>query len=165
MFSRSDGTYLGPYKCSQYNAEVVLKIRYLVYLVNKQKELLHGSPLQFTAKGSVCGSFGEHYSKFRDQMNKAYGQPRGDRFFALSIFAIKVQPELKGTDKKSWVCSITEHGVPTLEKWKPFFVGYDQDTKEKVLADFDAYTDFGKLEQEERPTELSLDHFEESYPF
>ncbi len=161
MFSRGDLTFLGPYQRSQYNAEVVLKTRYLVYLVSKQKELLHDSPLQFTSKGAVCGSFGEHYGKFCREMNKAYSQQRGDRFFALSIFAVKLQPELKGSEKKSWVCAITEHAVPKVDKWKQLFVGYDQATKEKVLADFDTYPDFGKPEQEEKRGELALDPFGE----
>lgn len=94
-------------------------------------------------------------------MNKAFGQVRGDKFFALSIFAVKVQPELKGSDKKSWVCSITEHVVPTVESWKQLFVGYQLAIKEKVLADFDAYADFGKPEQEEKRGELALDPFGE----
>lgn len=142
---------------------MVLKTRYLVFLVDGQNQLLHDIPLQFTAKGSVCGSFGEHYKLFRREMNQAFGQQRGDRFFALAVFAVNLQPELKGSDKKSWVCSVIEHGVPTAANWRSYFVGYDAVTKEKVLADFDAYADFGKLAQEEKPTD-SLEALEEDYP-
>lgn len=164
MFSRSDSSFLGPFNRSQYHSDVVLKTRYLVYLVNKQRQLLHDSPLQFTAKGSVCGSYGQHYNQFRREMNKAFGQQRGDRFFALAVFAVNLQPELKGTEQKSWVCSITKHGVPTPDNWKSFFVGYDAALKEKVLADFDAYADFGKLEQEEKSSDF-LEPLAEDYPF
>ena len=149
MFAREDRTFLGTFDRNHYNPdEVMLKTRYLVYLVSQQKQLLHDAPLQFTAKGSLCGSFGEHYNQFHIQMNRAYGKPRGDRFFALTIFAVKLQPTLKGREQKSWVCSILEHGIPTVENWKAFFLGYDNTIKHKLLADFEAHTDFGQVERE-----------------
>ena len=149
MFAREDQSFLGAFNRSRYNPqEVVLKTRYLVYLVSQQKQLLHETPLLFTAKGSLCGSFGEHYGQFRNQMNHAFGQARNDKFFALSIFAIKLQPTLKGKEQKSWVCSIREHGVPTAENWKAFFLGYDDGIKAQLLADFEAHANFGKIEHE-----------------
>ena len=81
-------------------------------------------------------------------MNRAYGKPRGDRFFALSIFAIKLQTLLKGKEQKSWVCSISEHGVPTSENWKGFFLGYDSAIKGKLLTKFDAHADFARANRE-----------------
>lgn len=38
MFTRGEGNYLELYQRSHYNAGVVLKTRYLAYLVSKQKE-------------------------------------------------------------------------------------------------------------------------------
>ncbi|WP_262562819.1 DUF5895 domain-containing protein [Acaryochloris sp. CCMEE 5410] len=68
MFSRKDRAFLGAFDRDSYNPEeVILKTRYLVYLVSRQKQLLHQSPLQFTAKGSLCGSFGEHYNQFHSK--------------------------------------------------------------------------------------------------
>jgi hypothetical protein len=73
-------------------------------------------------------------------MSKAYGaatgakKPRGDRFMALSVLAVRVQPELKGKEKKSWVCSVSSHGQPTAENWKSYFVGYDAALKERISA-------------------------------
>ncbi|MGR3277924.1 hypothetical protein HRE53_17155 [Acaryochloris sp. 'Moss Beach'] len=145
MFSRKDRAFLGSFDRDNYNPEeVILKTRYLVYLVSRQKQLLHQSPLQFTAKGSLCGSFGEHFNQFHSQMNWAYGKPRGDRFFALSILAVKLQPILKGQEKKSWVCSIVEHGQPTNENWRNFFLGYDPSIKQKLIADFEAHENFAQ---------------------
>jgi hypothetical protein len=88
---------------------------------------MHESPLMLTTKGSFCGSFGETVRNFHSEMSKAYGaatgakKPRGDRFMALSVLAVRVQPELKGKEKKSWVCSVAgtasrppKTGSPTL---------------------------------------------------
>ncbi|WP_262562820.1 hypothetical protein [Acaryochloris sp. CCMEE 5410] len=76
-------------------------------------------------------------------MNWAYGKPRGDRFFALSIFAVKAaHPER--TREKSWVCSIVEHGQPTSENWRNFFLGYDPIVKQKLIADFEAQANFAQ---------------------
>lgn len=67
---------------------------------------------------------------------------------ALSILAVRVQPELKGQAKKSWVCSVAESGVPTGENWKSHFIGYRLELKARVLGQFDAWGSFGGLERE-----------------
>lgn len=155
MFDRDSGEFIGVYCKSQYDrSTMILKTRYLVHLISKDKRLLHNSPLLLTTKGSFSGSFGETVEKFRNDMSKAYGaatgakKPRGDRFMALSILAVRVQPELKGQIKKSWVCSVADYGVPTLENWKSFFIGYRPELKEQILAEFDEWADFGNPERE-----------------
>jgi Family of unknown function (DUF5895) len=158
MFDRDGGECIGIYRKSQYDrATMILKNRYLVYIVGKDKQPLHSTPLVLTAKGAFCGSFGEVVDKFRVEMSKAYGvamgarKPRGDRFMALSVLAVRVQPELKGTAKKSWVCSVAEHCVPTVENWRSLFVGYQPELKERLLAEFEQWENFGNLEQEAKP--------------
>jgi hypothetical protein len=155
MFDRDSGEFIGVYRKSQYDrSTMILKTRYLVYLISKDKRLLHETPLLLTAKGSFCGSFGETVEQFRNDMSKAYGaatgakKSRGDRFMALSILAVRVQPELKGQTKKSWVCSVADYGVPTVENWKSFFIGYRSNLKEQILAAFDEWADFGNPERE-----------------
>ena len=113
MFNRENGEFIGDYQKSRYDrATMVLKTRYLIFLVDKDKRLLHQSPLLFTTKGSFCGSFGETLKQFHSEMSKAYGaathakKPRGGRFMALSVLAVRVAPVLKGDRKKSWVCSV-----------------------------------------------------------
>jgi hypothetical protein len=118
-------------------------------------------------------------------MSKAYSaatgakQPRGERFMALSILAVRVQPELKGQTKKSWVCSVADYGVPTIENWKSFFVGYKAELKERILAEVGQWAEFGNLAREleaqterqsfsksETPQQSSeaLDEFDYGYP-
>ncbi|MBF2050785.1 MAG: hypothetical protein IGS54_26060 [Elainella sp. C42_A2020_010] len=152
---RDTNEFIGVYRKSQYErSTMILKTRYLVYVISKDKRLLHDSPLLLTAKGSFSGSFGETVEQFRNDMSKAYGaatgakKPRGDRFMALSILAVRVQPELKGQSKKSWVCSVADYGVPTIENWKSFFIGYRPELKERILTQFDEWADFGNPEQE-----------------
>jgi Family of unknown function (DUF5895) len=150
MFDRENGEFIGDYQKSRYDrATMVLKTRYLTFLVDKDKRLLHQSPLLFTTKGSFCGSFGETLQQFHSEMSKAYGaathakKPRGDRFMTLSVLAVRVTPVLKGDRKKSWVCSVESHGVPTIENWRQFFVGYQPDLKERILATFEDWAEFG----------------------
>ena len=155
MFDRDSGEFLGGFQKSRYDRNtVVLKTRYLVYLISRSKQLLHTTPLLLTAKGSFNGCFGEVVKKFHSEMSKAYGiatrakKPRGDRFMALSILAVQVQPELKGDRKKSWACSVANYGSPTAENWRSYFVGYNELLKAKILAEFEKWESFGSLEQE-----------------
>ena len=121
MFDRESSKFISEYQKSRYDrATMVLKTRYLTFLVDKDKWLLHQSTLLFTTKGSFCGSFGETLKQFHSEMSKAYGaathakKPRGEsakrrhsqRFMALSVLAVRVTPVLKGDRKKSWVCSV-----------------------------------------------------------
>lgn len=155
MFERESGEFLGPYRKALYErSSMMLKTRYLVFLVSQDKRLLHTSPLLLTAKGAFCGSFGEAVEQFRQAMSKAYSaateakQPRGERFMALSILVVRVQPELKGQAKKSWVCSVADCGVLTVENWKSFFIGYRAQLKEQILTQFDEWAGFGSTERE-----------------
>lgn len=155
MFNRESGEFLREYRKDLYDrSTMVLKVRYLVYLVSQQKQLLHEKPLQFTTKGSFCGSFGEAVRDFQNEMSKAYGAAtgvkklRGDRFMALSVLAVQVQPTLKGEKQKSWVCSVTNHGIPVPENWRSYFIGYHLELKDRILAEFDAWEGFGKANLE-----------------
>ncbi len=155
MFDRESGDFIGLYQKSRYDRNtMVLKTRYLVFLVGKNKQLLHDAPLLLTAKGSFNGSFGEVVRKFQADLSKAYGaatgarKPRGDRFMALSVLAVRVQPELKGKERKSWACSVVDYGVPTAENWRSYFVGYQPQLKEKILAAFEEWSEFGTWERE-----------------
>jgi len=155
MFDRENGEFIGDYQKSRYDrATMLLKTRYLTFLVDKDKRLLHQSPLLFTTKGSFCGSFGETLKQFHSEMSKAYGaathakKARGERFMALSVLAVRVTPVLKGDRKKSWACSVESHGIPTSENWQQFFIGYQPDIKDRILATFEAWAKFGNPRRE-----------------
>jgi hypothetical protein len=155
MFDRDNGEFMGLFQKSRYDRNtVVLKTRYLVFLISKNKQLLHSSPLLLTAKGSFNASLGEVVQKFQGEMSQAYSlatgakKPRGDRFMALSILAVRVKPELKGQKKKSWACSVETYGSPTVDNWKSYFVGYNESLKEKILAEFDKGEGFGSPDHE-----------------
>lgn len=155
MFDREEENFISVFNSQCYNRDtMLLKTRYLVYLVNKQKQLLHQTPLLLTTKATFCGSFGESYTKFRREMSQAYTQAtgvqkaRGERFLSLSIFAVQVQPELKGKKLKSWVCPIATYGQPTAQNWKNFFVGYNIELKDRLLTEFEQWEGFGQLYDE-----------------
>lgn len=155
MFERESGDFVGLFRKDRYDRNtMLLKNRYLIYLISKDKRLLHKSPLVLTAKGAFSGSFGDAFRQFQRDMSKAYGvstgarRPRGDRFMALSVFGVKLKPALKGRERKSWTCSVAEFGVPTAENWRLYFVGYDTPLKERILREFEEWKDFGSPEQE-----------------
>jgi hypothetical protein len=150
MFDRDSGDYLGLYQKDGYDRNVmVLKTRYLVFLLDEAHQPLHEQPLLLTAKGSFCGDLGDVYQKFRQEMSRAFGQarnthkPRGDKFMALSVMALTLKPELKGREKRSWVCGIETVNHPTAEDWTAHFVGYDDRVKGLVYRSFEEWVDFG----------------------
>ncbi|BAU15927.1 hypothetical protein LEP3755_64930 (plasmid) [Leptolyngbya sp. NIES-3755] len=164
MFDREEENFISVFNSQCYNRDtMLLKTRYLVYLVNKQKQLLHHTPLLFTTKSTFCGSFGDSYRNFRREMSQAYTQAtgaqkaRGERFLALSVFAVQVQPELKGKKLKSWVCSIAHHGQPTAQNWQNFFVGYNKELKDKLLTEFEQWEGFGRI-YDEAPSRSPQQH-------
>jgi hypothetical protein len=77
---------------------------------------------------------------------------------ALSVLAVHVQPTLKGEKNKSWVCSVTNHGIPVPENWRLYFIGYYSELKDRILAEFDAWEKFGKADLE---TQSQTPHSEE----
>lgn len=155
MFDREEESFISVFNPQCYNRDtMLLKTRHLIYMVNKQKQLLHETPLMLTTKATFCSSFGDSYRSFRREMNQAYMQAtgakkaRGERFFALSVFAVQVQPELKGKKLKSWVCSIAHYGQPTVQNWKNFFVGYNAELKDKLLSEFEQWKGFGQIQDQ-----------------
>jgi hypothetical protein len=122
--------------------------------VDAKHQLLHEQPLLLTTKGAFCGDFGDAYQAFRRAMSRAFGQargtqkPRGDKFMALAVLTMQVQPVLKGREKKSWACGIAEVNHPTAEDWTEHFVGYDAATKLKVDAAFEDWAGFDQPERE-----------------
>jgi hypothetical protein len=43
---------------------------------------------------------------------------------------------------------VADYGVPTVENWKSFFIGYGPELKERILTQFDEWADFGNPERE-----------------
>lgn len=152
MFDRASKEFIGVFNKKTYDRSTMLiKCKYLVYLITKDKHLMHEEPLQLTTKGSFCGDWGESLQAFQKDFEKAYNATyevetrRGDRFFAMSVFAVKLKPELKGDKQKSWVCAIDTYGVPTVQNWHQFFIGGEKDAevRGKVLAKFEEHKSFG----------------------
>ena len=67
---------------------------------------------------------------------------------ALSILRVRVQPALKGKEKKSWVCQVANVNHPTAEDWMEHFIGYDEASKLRVYEAFGLWANFGQIEHE-----------------
>jgi hypothetical protein len=136
--------FIGFYDKDVYSKDtMLLKRRFMIYLVDENNQLMHNSPLQFTTSGSFSGSFGEALQDFQNRMDDVYSsihstdQRRGDRFMSMAVFKVKVEPFLKGDVDKSWVCNASEYTIPTPTTWQKLFVGYDETTANHVSNDFD----------------------------
>jgi hypothetical protein len=166
MFSKRSGNnsenYLGSFDYKVYESQrsnLTLKTKHLIYLLSDDNQLLHQSPLQFSTKGCFGATFAEHLKAFQTELQKAYGKPRKQKFLACGVFDFTVAPELRGTPPDTaWVTVIESHSAPTKDNWREqYFVGYDDELREKLLADYETYADFDKKQQAEVEREPVVD--------
>jgi hypothetical protein len=145
---------LKPFVKSEYDASKYTCVtRYLLLFLDPDNKPLHYTPVQFTAKGSVCGSMAGELRKIHEEINKIVGSQMGARFFALWRHALSLDTVMKGTKQSSsWVTAIAGHEQPT---GKAHFFGTDKELRTIVETLFDQYKDFSKLQKERVPnTEL-----------
>lgn len=140
-YENKEWEFIGRWNHRTYDpALMTIKTRYLLYIVNQQHQLLHQHPLCFTTTGSLSGSFGDHYTQFRAEMCRSFGMTRGERFFALSVLSMKLEPRLRGKKRKSWVSSVVDHQVP--QPWEQSFIGHDNELRNKLMSEFNSHADF-----------------------
>ena len=145
VFNRDDGAYIGTFDRSTYDAGTqMVKVRYLLFIVGEDDELLHDYPLQLTTKGIFSQSFGAAYDKFKQDFDRAINKRYGQRFHCQCIFNPTVEPELRGDKEKSWVCIVQGYVAPTTETARSLFVGDKPEIKQKLESAFDEYKDFWK---------------------
>jgi hypothetical protein len=147
---------LRPFVKAEYDsAKFTCVTRYLLLFLDKTNKPLHHTPVQFTAKGSVCGSMAGELRKIHEEINKLVGSQMGARFFALWRHALSLDTVLKGTKaSSSWVTSIAAH-EPI--QGKSHFFGANKETRLLVETLFDQYKDFSKLEKKDpEPVEADL---------
>lgn len=149
-------TYIGDFDYKIYREQknnLILKIKYLVYLLSSDNQLLHQSPIQFTGRGVFGATFSENLRAFHKELQAAYGKQRGQRFLINGVLAIKTASELRGVSPDTtWVTAVESHLVPTRENWRQLFVGYDDAMREKLLADYEHFSDFDtKLHKAQDP--------------
>lgn len=153
MRNREGNKDLIPFDKKVYNSMLQTCVsRYLLVFLSKDNEPLNYTPIQFTAKGSVCGSFSAELRKIREEINKLVGSQMGPRFFALWRNALQLDVVLKG-DKQlsSWVTSVAGHEFIT---GKTHFFGRNAETKQLIETLFDQYIDFGKLTKKDVEPEV-----------
>jgi hypothetical protein len=139
---------LRPFVKSEYDStRFTCVTRYLLLFLDKANKPLHYTPVQFTAKGSVCGSVAGELRKIHEEINKLAGSQMGARFFALWRVALSLDTVLKGTKtSSSWVTSVAGH--EPIEG-KSHFFGRNKETRLLVENLFDQYKDFSKLEKKD----------------
>ncbi len=149
-------SYLGRFDYATYQEQksgLVLKTKYLIYLLSEDNQLLHESPLQFNVKGCFGATFSEHLKAFQSELQRCYGKQRGDKFLINGVFAVSTASELRGqAPDTAFVTVVDSHGVPAKDNWKQeYFVGYDEVLREKLLQEYESFASFNtkNLPQEE----------------
>ena len=140
--------------------------RYLLVFLDKNNKPLNFTPIQFTAKGSVCGSMGGELRKVKEEINKIVGSQMGNRFFSLWRIGLQLDTVIKGEKQlSSWVTTVAGHDpiVP-----KTHFFGKNAETKTLVETLFDQYIDFSKIvptPPQEEPVQQALGEDYDAIPF
>ncbi|WP_299488755.1 DUF5895 domain-containing protein [Acaryochloris sp. IP29b_bin.137] len=147
MYDRATRDFMGQYQRTVYNRAIhLLKTRYLIFVLGADNKPLHSHPLLLTAKGSVCGSFGQSLRDFRNEVSILTKKRMGYRFHALWAFCPTLESALKGSgNDTSWVTSIKSFDVPTVENFAQLFLGLDEDTRLLIESAFDEYEDFASF--------------------
>jgi Family of unknown function (DUF5895) len=163
MRNREGDLDLIPFDKKTYNSALQTPVtRYLFVFLSKDNKPLNYIPLQFTAKGSVCGSFGAELRKIKEEINKIVGSQMGPRFFALWRNALQLDTVIKGEKQlSSWVTTVCGHESIL---GKTHFFGRNTGTKDLIEMLFDEYKDFGTLTKKApQPEEIVADDSAEAF--
>jgi Family of unknown function (DUF5895) len=102
---------------------------------------LHEIPFQYIARGATQATFSFHYQQFlleitmcHAQANGISARPKNLEFNALCVFEFKVTRELAGNNSnKAPACKVASHSKPTMDNWKSFFLGRNDELADRVL--------------------------------
>lgn len=108
-----------------------------VILLDKNNQPLHQVPLAYCAKGANQATFSMEWQKLVDEItschaisNRIAARGKDLRFKSLCVFSFQTKRELVGDKQKSFACRVVSHDVPTLDNWKDYFVGFNQEIKQ-----------------------------------
>jgi Family of unknown function (DUF5895) len=114
---------------------------YDILLLDKDNNLLHESPLFYTAKGSNGASFNAELTKYFNEMvalhaklNKVPKRNKDWRFKSLCVFVPALARELAGDKAKSFACKFVGYQSPTATTFKDLFIGIDYDKAQEVWS-------------------------------
>ncbi len=111
---------------------------YLIIFLDENNQPLHDIPFRFTAKGAQQASLNAQWqllctavARCQASAAKTRFYPRNNAYNMLCIFQPIIARKLVGTKTKSLCCYIDGFVAPTMDNWRSFFVGIDEN-----LADF-----------------------------
>jgi hypothetical protein len=110
-----------------------------VILLDKHNQPLHQVPLAYCAKGANQATFSVEWQKLVDEItschaitNRIAARGKDLRFKSLCVFSFQTKRELVGDKQKTSACRVVSHDVPTLDNWKDYFVGFNQEIKQLI---------------------------------
>ncbi|MFB2917448.1 MULTISPECIES: DUF5895 domain-containing protein [Aerosakkonema] len=131
---------LGRYSPEYKDEENIGNTQYFeIILLDEKNQPLHQVPLSYRASGANQATFATHWQAFIDEMtachaisNRIAARGKNNLFKCLCVFCFTTVRELAGTTQKSPACKVASHEVPSLETWKQYFVGFNQERKQEV---------------------------------
>jgi len=139
---------------------------HLIFLVGKDKNFLHDSPLRLTLSGAAGASFSKHYCEYQQgriasgfiaEIEKAYAefsnQPvssKGPLFHAHGIFCPIIECEERGTQPNTaLIASTVGYKHPTAANVTEYLIASDSPESAVICRTFEEYKDLGKDLSEE----------------
>lgn len=136
-------------------------VRYLIFLVGKDKQFLHQIPLSLKIKGAASASFGNAYRKKADngeevgfvpEFEKAYAdfcgrnvQRKSWRFHAHGIFCPHIELKEVGEESTALVASTVDYDHPTGANFTDYAISLKSRESALILETFKKHENFGKL--------------------
>ena len=147
-------------------------VRYLLIFLDNNNNPLHYTPLQFTAKGSVGGSFAAEIKKLRQQIDVVTKKPMNGKFYALWRFCLSLDTKIMGEGtESSWVTTVAGHEPFTAENHSQYFFGRDAEKRLLMETLVDQNKDYGQPRAvqptnsvPESQSEQDFGDFDESMP-
>lgn len=156
--------------------------RYLIFLVGKDKTLLHQSPLRLTMSGAAGASFatafrtsknGQVTGGFALELEKAYAafrqQPfvnKSKLFHAHGIFCPHIASEERGVAPNRALVAVTsDYEHPRADNLSEYLIPTNSEQSAIICQTFEAYKDFAKEQKVEAPSIIENDEVADEYDF
>ena len=186
--NRETGEKIGTLK-DHYDAFLTDKIkfktytRHLIYLVDKNKKLLHKSALQLTVNGAAGASFSKAYYDYNKQsreltgflgeLEKAYAQYRqqpvsakSGLFYAHGIFCPIIASEERGSgENTALVATTTDYEQPTVDTLSKYLIAADAEESQIITQAFEEHKEFGKENIKVEPPKMAIATASNSYTY
>ena len=156
--------------------------RYLIFLVGKDKQFLHQTPLRLSLSGAASASFGQAYRQVRDsqavggftvELEQAYAdfrrqalERKGPLFHAHGIFCPHIEVEEAGSgENTALIASTVDYEHPTGANFIDYAIASNSPEASLISETFEEYKDFGQDLPKTDPSKMPMPPVPTGYTF